>query len=149
MLSTLAILACLVYAAGQPCQGTFPKCPTQGASTDGCAYPNAWDLGDEEPMSFYACNGTSSDCPNSPGNCNIMVRYDGTGRICTCEPAGWQAACMSSHDGGHPLNVKCDDGTKCNPNGPTDTIPPLIPPTSGTNVFLLPKLAYTWEINSN
>lgn len=134
--SMLATVVCMALAAGQACVTTYPQCPPidgplgNGSSNNGCADPNVWNFGDIIPMTFYVCNGADEHCENSSGNCNVMVRYDGFGRVLTCETAGWQVTCATSVGQGTALNIRCDNGQKCDPNGATDTIPPTIPPSA-------------------
>lgn len=134
----LAIAACFVgvaLGAGEACDGGYPECPDesgpngQGSSGYGCNYPNVWQFGDEIPLDFYICNGKDSHCEATGANCNVIVKYGGTGRILTCEPAGWQVTCATEITSAVPLNIKCENGEKCDPYGATDTIPELIPPS--------------------
>jgi hypothetical protein len=152
-----ALLSCFlavafVFAAGQTCKSLLSSCTEpsdpslgNGTSNYGCNSPNSWSFGPAEPFSFFLCNGKSPDCERTGDNCNIMVEYDGLGRVLTCVPAGWTVCCMVSVTSYVPLNIKCDDGTKCNPNGPTDTIPSTIP-SSGHPGLGVATPYYTWNL---
>lgn len=145
-LCVISIFVCVALAAGQTCAGGYPQCPDPNGpdgngsnGKGGCNNPNVWSFGEIITMDFYICNGKDPKCARTGDNCNVMVRYRGYGRILTCEPAGWTRTCMTDPGTATPLNIKCENGQKCDPTGPTDTIPgDIIPGSSHTKLVIAP-----------
>jgi hypothetical protein len=87
----------------------------------GPAGGNSWSFGDDEPMYIYGCNGRSLDCGTPGSLCNVWAETMGRGRYLTCTPAGSPVVfCMTAIYGTRALNKRCDNGQKCNPDGPAD-----------------------------
>lgn len=147
------LAAALVVASGPPttnypCDDDVAQCPDMNgqhgngsSGWGGCNSSNAWDFSDPPvEYNFYSCNAKSPDC-GSPGagECNIIAWAKGYGRTLTCEPAGTpQVMCMTEITSVTPLNIRCDNGQKCNDNGPNDTLPGGLPEAGDTEHLALP-----------
>jgi len=135
VLTLFVAAAAVVWASGNAtnyqCVDDVASCPDfndpvkgNGSSGWGGCGPtgvNSWTFGDIEPMFIYSCNAKSNDCGTPGTMCNVWAETFGRGRYLSCDPVGKPVVfCMTTIMSTRALNIRCDNGEKCNPNGPTD-----------------------------
>lgn len=129
MIVAILGIAAVAWAGDGSCTPTYPQCPMDIREGDPCGNGQYTYRDVTGPVNgfLYSCSSHSSQCSPSGATCNQRTKFQITFYSFRCGEGPLQFCVRGIPTNPVPLNLNCSD-IKCDPNGPDDIIPELIPP---------------------